>query len=58
MLQELDRVRAASDLTRAFRPGGAPRMPGFDDGTIIPAASSRRALRTRPSAPRPPPAPR
>ncbi|MEV6212572.1 M6 family metalloprotease domain-containing protein [Kitasatospora sp. NPDC051914] len=36
MLQELERVRASSDVAQAFRPGGAPRLPGFDDGTIIP----------------------
>lgn len=58
MLQELDRVRAASDLTRAFRPGGAPRMPGFDDGTIIPAGefppgTPHEAIRTA-AATRPP----
>ncbi|WP_406492298.1 M6 family metalloprotease domain-containing protein [Streptomyces sp. NBC_00846] len=37
MLQELERVRGESDVARTFRPGGAPRMLGFDDGAIIPA---------------------
>ncbi|WP_406335135.1 M6 family metalloprotease domain-containing protein [Streptomyces sp. NBC_00203] len=36
-LQELERVRSESDVASMFRPGGAPRMLGFDDGTIIPA---------------------
>lgn len=34
--QELERVRGESDLTSTFSPGGAPRILGFDDGTIIP----------------------
>ncbi|WP_327433932.1 M6 family metalloprotease domain-containing protein [Streptomyces sp. NBC_01236] len=36
-LQELERVRSESDVASMFRLGGAPRMLGFDDGTIIPA---------------------
>jgi immune inhibitor A len=36
MRQELERVRSESDLTSTFNPGGAPRVLGFDDATIIP----------------------
>jgi immune inhibitor A len=55
MLQELERLRTASDLAQAFQPGGTPRLPGLDDGTIIPASeyppgTSHEAIRTAAAA--------
>ncbi|MFI5681685.1 M6 family metalloprotease domain-containing protein [Streptomyces cellulosae] len=55
MRQELERVRGESDLTSTFSLGGAPRILGFDDGTIVPPdefppGTPRDAIRTAAAA--------
>jgi immune inhibitor A len=55
MLQELARIRDEGDVASTFRPGGAPRLFGFDDGVIKPASeyppgTPHEAIRTAAAA--------